>query len=229
MKIFLIVIACIFFLSLVWAVGYGYLYKPFLTNRRQSANQCDGIPKNSVALALGFTDNGRIEKTIIPGDANTALAGYIAAHNRCFSMVLTQQSIIAALTGGKEIVADESVFYLGQTPVYLMHRHDPSVEVRTLEALRYALNRLAFQPEHIVLIAHDKHFLRAYLDLRSIYPADQIINPYLAGIPYQNPNPFNAFFWSWREFIAIPFDWIRCSMVLSDQTMELQEKIPPPD
>lgn len=116
---------------------------------------------------------------------------------------------------------------LNGTPVYQMHRHDPSVPVRTFETLRYALNRLAFRPKYIALIAHDKQFERAFDDLSVMYPKRQIINPNISDVPYQNTDKLNAFCWALREFyLARPTDFIRRKLTSYYPEIEIPEMIP---
>ncbi|NTV45672.1 MAG: hypothetical protein HGB11_03930 [Chlorobiales bacterium] len=218
--------------SVIWAVWFGYLYHPFFqTIDQKNDTGCSDIPKGSVAFALGFIDNGRDGEKIIPGDANIALATYLDRHSHCFSMILTQRAILVALAERKgndpDMVSDSAVIDLNGTPVYQMHQHDPKVLVRTYETLRYALDRLSFRPKHIVLIAHDKQYDRAFDDLSVMYPKQQIINPQIGEVPYQNPDKINAFIWALREFyLAIPADFITRKLTRYYPEIEIPEMIP---
>jgi hypothetical protein len=84
--------------------------------------------------------------------------------------------------------------------------------VPTLEALCCALARFRSVPGEIVLVAHDKHYDRAFYDLRARY-VGRIINPGIAYVPYRTDSRWLPFAWAVREiYLARPRDFIMRAM-----------------
>ena len=138
---------------------------------------------------------------------------------RRFSIILTQRAISDVWLGNGDLIypdpyhaTENDYAYLKgtATKVYQMHKHNPNlVSVRTLEALRCAMNRLKGLPKKkIVLATHDKQYWRSYYDLASIHGKKDIINPNIRGVPH--PQSQSAFHWMMREFyIAKPIEWFQ--------------------
>jgi hypothetical protein len=194
------------FALVVYPVWFGYFYAPFKKDDKPGKGdkldtKCGCIPTGSVVFALAFENLGEIDGVIRPGKANKHLANWLEKHAGCFSLVLTQKAISDALE-------NENTLKNG-TPVLQMHRHDPKMPVRTLEALRCALDRFDIPPDSVVLVAHDKQYERAFNDLRSMYSQHDMVNPYIVNVPYKDDSFLNPLLWAFRElYIARPVDFL---------------------
>jgi hypothetical protein len=204
--------------SFAYPIWFGYIYVPFGKHdqpgkRARSEKAWDAIPPDSVAFVLAFEHLGQQGKVIVPGKANECLAGWLEAHQDRLSRVLTQKAVSDALiwTGKAVPGALEDECLLGDgTPVVQMHRHDPGTPVRTLEALRCALDRFDHPPDSVVLVAHDKQYERAFNDLASLYPHHRIVNPRIVHVPYKDDFLLNPLCWAFRElYMARPADFLR--------------------
>ncbi len=175
------------------------------------------LPEASVAFAPAFEPQDALAQ--LPGPGNQELANWLAANAKRFSCILTQEAIIWALqhqAPGNGFVPNPNaddvslVGHLNSIPVYRMHRHVSGARVRTQETLSLALGRFgANDPPVIVLVAHDKHFERAYRDLRSMYP-NTVVNPGIRNVPYRNRNLLRPIEWAFRELvIARPLEFVQ--------------------
>lgn len=192
---------------IAYPIWFGYVYVPFKKNGQPGKGarldtKRDGISPDRVALVLAFEHLGDKGGTIEPGKANQYLADWLEERGNCFSLVLTQKAVSDAL--------ENQGFLRDGTPVLHMHRHDPRIPVRTLEALRCALDRFADPPDSVVLVAHDKQYERAFRDLEALYPDHEILNPCMVHVPYKDDSWLNPVCWAFRElYIARPADYVR--------------------
>ena len=192
----IIILGVVVSIVMVSAIWFGYFYQPNAQETR-----CDEIPTGSVVLVSGFEYYLGPNGNLMPGDGNQFLAQKLVDCSHRFSAVITQQAILEALVS-LGVLSGEKLN--GVVPVHLMHEHRPDVPVRTLQSLRCAVARLSPVPDELVILAHDKHQMRAVQDLRSIFDG-AIIEWRVTDAPYANEKLLNPFYWAVRElFIARP-------------------------
>lgn len=182
---------------------------------------CHAIPAGTVVIAPAFEHLGKdpVTNSYVPGAANKRIAEKLEECAERFRIVLTQKAVSDAL-------ANENKLKSG-VPVEQMHI-DNQVNVRTLEAVCCAIERLKDYPENltIALIAHDKHFMRSRQALeavlRDMKPAARIVDIHLGKTPYQDDAFYRHWCWAFRELGVIPLqslqvklECFRCSGAVS--------------
>jgi hypothetical protein len=99
-----------------------------------------------------------------------------------------------------------------------MHKDTP-VNVRTLEAVCCAFERLKDYPENLTigLIAHDKHFKRSRQVLEAVLkdrkPGARRVDIHLGKTPYQDDAFYRPWCWALRELlVARPIQYLLIKM-----------------
>jgi len=179
------------------------------------------IPNGSIVFAPAFALESEIEKN--PGPANIELAEWLANHSMKFSKILTQEAVIWAMQQRENDYKSNQnpneislAGYLNGVPVYRMHIHKDGSNVRTLEALSFAHARFGqHPPDKIVLLAHPKHFERAYRDLDYLY-SGIIINACFKKESYPDQFCKSRIGWAFREIsCARPIDFLHRTILKS--------------
>ena len=206
--LFFAAIAATLFLTRPWWYGR--------SAKGGAAFDCSG--EKTACFALGFWHDGLLpEGAAVPvtapvvasGKANMLLARWVYDHADCFSAIYTQRAISDVWLKEGQMTyrspdpeqADFGVLAGTSVRVYQMHRHDPKIKVRTLEALRCALDRL--KPavgEKIVLVAHDHHFPRSADGLAAMVGRDTIVNPHVGVDAY--PTTGSRVEWAFWDGLA---------------------------
>jgi hypothetical protein len=166
--------------------------------RRQPATPCEFIPADTVVLALAFLNLGERDGRIVPGRVNELIASRLQECSGRIKRVLTQKAVSDALLNPTRLPNDR--------PVDQMHVHRRDINVRTVAALRCALDRLDPEPDRIALIAQGEQLERAYRDFRSIYGGQIIkVDP---GPVFDNDGGCGSFLgWHGKNGLAWALDW----------------------
>jgi hypothetical protein len=190
-------------------VSIWYTYRvPFVET------QCADIPQGSIVFAPAFLNLGDQDGRIIPGQANVQIANKLEECADRFSLVLTQKAVSDALVDPKALQ--------NGVPVFQMHEHNPSVEVRTLAAFKCALQRFQYEPETVVLLAHPRHHSRALMDLRAVYSGN-VVNLRLGNVLYQDDQWWRPWQWTAKDITGWLADG---ALILSVKYPELAKMKP---
>ena len=188
--------------SLLTVVQFAYLHRLHCPDQ--------SLPDGGIAIAVAFEpEDPDAEKA---GLANLKLADWLNNNASKFSRIMTQEAIIWALVELKHLPKAQAdvplAGYLHDVKVERIHRHIPGANVRTLETFCCAKEQFGdTEPGIIVLVAHDKHYERAYRDLRSQFKTSRIVNSCIFNVPYSTDFFLNRIGWAARElFIARPIE-----------------------
>ena len=217
--ILFIVSLCLIFAALL----AGFIYRP-----SPAETPCRDIPEGTVVIALAFTHAGKDFNSgkYLPGEANKMIKQKLEECADRFSIVLTQKAVSDALD-------DENRLKNGVIVVQ-MHK-DNAINVRTLEALCCAVERLSDYPEdiNIGLIAHDKQYKRARRALEAVLKQKKtgakIVDIHLGKTPYQDDASYRPWCWAARElFLAKPVQRLRAALGCFEcsSAVAIPEKLP---
>jgi hypothetical protein len=188
------------------AIAGGLAYWPSPTE-----TPCHAIPEGTVVIAPAFDHAGKdpVTNNYVPGPANRRIAEKLEECAGRFRIVLTQKAVSDALENGNRLK--------NGVPVEQMHI-DNQVNVRTLQAVCCAIERLKDYPENLTigLIAHDKHFMRSRQALEAVLhgmkPAARIVDIHLGKTPYQDDAFYRPWCWALRELGVIPLQYLQVKL-----------------
>jgi hypothetical protein len=164
--------------------------------RHNPRTECTAIPEHSVVFAPAFLNLGTENGEFKADQSNTQLRDRLEECASRIALVVTQKAVSDTLST-KNYLADG-------TPVMQMHRDVESIDVKTLAALKAAIDRFDNLPTQIVLIAHPEQVDRAAMDLRALY-GGSVLKVYPGPVLY--PNLAKALIWHIKSPLGWTLDW----------------------
>lgn len=151
-----------------------------------------------VAIVLGFGYEEMPQQAMKPGAANEFLLQWVLDTQPQVKTILAQEGVWVA-----RCLETDAVCHVGDVELLRIHRHDPALDVNTLQTAVCAIERMRdLGASRAVLVAHDLQLWRTAADFerarQTLSPDFEFVVPMMPDTPY----PAHSAQWRTRnEFI----------------------------